>query len=206
MDNAKLRGGYVELNEELWRVVSADGDRRTLHRVDTYPGETAVEFTVAAADLRPARASTLRWYAALRMRRALDEPTGEGGQELRQAAEALAALVLDEDLTDQEGVAVCGYRSSIDEATVVDIDTVTGAGRLRVHINDGVIYDGDPDTDNPPGAHYGGLGWDSARGAWHVRDLRTGDIHTIRAATAEEATRRYLETVSENLLVWAPPA
>ncbi len=69
--------------------------------------------------------------------------------------------MLDADPVDLAEVAVCGYVSDRDGAQVVEIDTTEGTGRVRVVINDGTIYDGDPMTDEPPGEHYGGPGWSS---------------------------------------------
>lgn len=39
-----------------------------------------------------------------------------------------------------------------DGVTVVQIDTTQNPGRLRINFNDGVLWDGDPNTDEPPGA------------------------------------------------------
>jgi hypothetical protein len=48
------------------------------------------------------------------------------------------------------------YEASIfighDGVTVVQIDTPADAGRVRINLNDGPIYDGDPDTDDAPGS------------------------------------------------------
>lgn len=41
--------------------------------------------------------------------------------------------------------------SEIDGATIVQIDTAANTGRIRVFINDGTIYDGDPEIDWPLG-------------------------------------------------------
>ena len=30
----------------------------------------------------------------------------------------------------------------------MQIDTTEGLGRLRINVNDGAVYDGDPETDN----------------------------------------------------------
>lgn len=39
------------------------------------------------------------------------------------------------------------YRSPIDGALVVQIDTTEDTGRVRVNINDGRLWDGDPETE-----------------------------------------------------------
>lgn len=50
--------------------------------------------------------------------------------------------------------------SDIDGTHIVQIDTADNTGRIRVFINDGTIYDGDPETDRPP--------WGVLRGAPRV--------------------------------------
>lgn len=45
------------------------------------------------------------------------------------------------------------YRSDIDGAVVVQIDTTVGeTGHLRVYVNDGDVFDADPDTGKRPAA------------------------------------------------------
>lgn len=44
--------------------------------------------------------------------------------------------------------------SETDGTHLVQIDTADNTGRVRVFINDGTIYDGDPETDEPPGSYY----------------------------------------------------
>lgn len=91
----------------------------------------------------------------------------------------------------------------MDGAHVVQIDTAESVGRVRVFINDGTVYDGDPETDEPPGAHYRGAGWEDGRGLWSVRSLMTGETSTFRATGQADATAQYLDVVASNLLVWA---
>lgn len=40
-----------------------------------------------------------------------------------------------------------------DGVTVVQIDVPPGVGRVRVNLNEGAIWDGDPDTDEAPGEY-----------------------------------------------------
>lgn len=49
-------------------------------------------------------------------------------------------------------IVLSGYVSDVDGAPVVQIDTTEAARRVRVCINDGPVYDGDPTCDRPPGA------------------------------------------------------
>lgn len=39
-----------------------------------------------------------------------------------------------------------------DGVTVVQVDTPTDVGRVRINLNDGPIFDGDPNNDEAPGA------------------------------------------------------
>lgn len=72
--------------------------------------------------------------------------------------------------TPARPVEVGEWVSEIDGAHVMQIDTAQKSGRVRVVINDGTIYDGDPLTDDPPGAHY------AERPEWEKRRLvRAGD-------------------------------
>jgi hypothetical protein len=59
-------------------------------------------------------------------------------------------------LTPAEGITVTCYRGERDNAPVVQIDTETGAGWVRVNLNDGPpLFDGDPELDDAPGAFRG---------------------------------------------------
>lgn len=44
--------------------------------------------------------------------------------------------------------------SALDGVRVVQIDTKTAGGRLRVNLNDAPIWDGDPESDHVPGSYY----------------------------------------------------
>lgn len=46
-------------------------------------------------------------------------------------------------------VLVSAYVSDVDGVPVIQVDTNPGSGRLRVNLNDGTLWDGDPDTDGP---------------------------------------------------------
>lgn len=113
---------------------------------------------------------------------------------LLDSAQRLAALVLDGDAEDQDdAVTVSGFVSDLDAAHVVEIDTTETTGRVRVFINDGTVYDGDPETDAPPGAVIAGC-------------LGCGpDTSTFRATSEADATAQYLDVVASNLLVWSDP-
>lgn len=47
--------------------------------------------------------------------------------------------------TASDMVTVTTYRSEIDGAAVVEIDTTVDGGRLRVNVNDGTVFDADPE-------------------------------------------------------------
>lgn len=199
----------------LYRVVGVQGALRDVRRVETATGVLdGIEMRFLAAELRPVRASVMRRYEALRARRVLAQYRQAAAtdaddfaivEELLDSAQSWAALVLDGPNDDDGAVATSGFVSDIDGAHVVQIDTTEATGRVRVFINDGTVYDGDPETDEPPGAHYRGAGWEDGRRLWNVRSLMTGETSAFRATGQADATAQYLEVVASNLLVWAEP-
>jgi|GEM_PF-5167419 len=46
------------------------------------------------------------------------------------------------------------WNAAHDGVPVVQIDTDGGAGRVRICLNDALIWDGDPDTDERPGRFF----------------------------------------------------
>ena len=152
------------LEDVLCRVVRVEGELRDIRRVGQSSGELeGIEVRFLASELRPASPAALRWDEALRVRAALagwrqavadDDEDVDSLALLVEAAEELAGLILDADTTELAELAVCGYVSDHDGAQVVEIGTTEDTGRVRVLINAGVIYDGTPETDEPPGAHY----------------------------------------------------
>uniref|UniRef100_A0A5Q5BT94 Uncharacterized protein n=2 Tax=unclassified Mycobacterium TaxID=2642494 RepID=A0A5Q5BT94_MYCSS len=209
-----VRTGRVD--GPLYRVVGAQGVLRDVRRVEAATGDLdGIELRFVAAELRPVRPAVARRYEALRARRVLAQWRDAAAtdaedfgivEELLDSAERLAALVLGDGIADPDAaVAVCGWRSDLDGAHVVQIDTTESTGRVRVFINDGAVYDGDPETDEPPGAHYVGPGWQDGRRLWNVRSLMTGETSTFRASGQADATAQYLDVVSSNLLVWEEP-
>jgi hypothetical protein len=48
-------------------------------------------------------------------------------------------------LTEQVPLETCVYRSRVDGAIVVEVETEAGLGRLRITLNDGTVWDGDPE-------------------------------------------------------------
>ncbi|MEW2484525.1 hypothetical protein AB0876_33540 [Mycobacterium sp. NPDC049093] len=216
-------GTYVELaagvtapeglEDCLCCVVAADGDLRDVRRVSQHTGLLeGIEVRFLHAELRSARPESVRRCAGLRLRGALsgwrravadDDEDVDSLAILVEAAEQLADLLSDADPADQAVPAVCGYVSDRDNAHVVEIDTTEATGRVRVVINDGTVYDGDPNTDEPPGQYYDGPAWGGAR-RWKMQSLITGDTGdmTYRARSQEDAIAQYLDTVASNTLVW----
>ena len=157
------------LAEALCRVVRVEGELRDIRRVGLVSGEPeGAEVRLLASELRPVGPSVLRWHEALRLRLAVarwrqavaaDDEDVDTLALLVESAEELADLVIDAGPTGLNELPLCGYVSELDDAQVVEIVATEGTGRVRVYINEGVIYDGDPGSDNPPGAYYDGPGW-----------------------------------------------
>lgn len=51
-------------------------------------------------------------------------------------------------LTEEAPIDVTIYRSPRDGALVVEIDTQVEAGRVRVNLNDGILFDADPESES----------------------------------------------------------
>lgn len=49
-------------------------------------------------------------------------------------------------ITEEAPIEVSVHRSTVDGALVVEIDTTDETGEIRVSINDGLIWEGDPDS------------------------------------------------------------
>lgn len=65
------------------------------------------------------------------------------------------ARLTGEELAELREAMVSVYEARLDPALVVELDTSGWGGRIRVILNDGPVYDGDPETEEPPGS-----GWD----------------------------------------------
>lgn len=73
---------------------------------------------------------------------------------IRALAEGAAERAVADHAGEAAHIDVHGYVSLIDGAAVAQIDTHEANGRVRVFLNDGTIYDGDPETDDAPGQVY----------------------------------------------------
>lgn len=64
------------------------------------------------------------------------------------------ALEAINEYCDQDMVKIAQWNADHDGVHVVQIDTPIGGGRIRVNLNDAPIWDGDPEEDSRPGAHF----------------------------------------------------
>lgn len=61
---------------------------------------------------------------------------------------------LEVELPNGESIVIVAWVSDLDGVNVVQIDTTAGAGRVRVNLNDAPVWDGNPATDEHPGAFF----------------------------------------------------
>lgn len=69
---------------------------------------------------------------------------------IRALATGAAERAVADHAGEAAGIDVHGYVSLIDGAAVAQIDTTESTGRIRVFLNDGTIYDGNPEHDDAP--------------------------------------------------------
>lgn len=92
---------------------------------------------------------------------------------------------------EQDGIEVQLWNAEHDGVRVVQIDTATGSGRIRINLNDAPIWDGDPDTDARPGAHFHDV-WDDESHArtgernWDEQDWPDAPVPLITPEQARE--------------------
>lgn len=70
---------------------------------------------------------------------------------INRVAAALPAPVIDAEVVTPDVVVDTWFGE--DNVPVVQIDTEGGHGRLRINLNDGVVWDGNPETDERPGSY-----------------------------------------------------
>lgn len=78
---------------------------------------------------------------------------------INRVAAALPAPVIDAEVVTPDVVVDTWFGE--DNVPVVQIDTECGHGRLRINLNDGIVWDGDPETDDRPGAHAARHPWEN---------------------------------------------
>ncbi|WP_454116923.1 hypothetical protein [Microbacterium aurum] len=70
---------------------------------------------------------------------------------IRALTEGAAERAVADHAGEAVGIDAWGYSSLYDGAPTVQIDTTEDIGRVCVWLNDGLIYDGDPEYDEAPG-------------------------------------------------------
>ena len=87
----------------------------------------------------------------------LTQALGQGDVDadaIRALAEGAAERAVADHAGEAAGIDVHGYVSLIDGASIAQIDTTESTNHVRVFLNDGTIYDGDPEHDDAPGQVY----------------------------------------------------
>lgn len=80
--------------------------------------------------------------------------------------------------TESGMFSVTVYLSPNDAAPVIEIDTIEGLGEIRVYVNDGQVFAGDPEGEPDPrftlkrdAVHRNWLGiWDNFEGTWYIAE------------------------------------
>ena len=106
----------------------------------------SVELQQIVAETRAAMAADLqaRLDEAEAMLRARQEIIDNMAVELAEMQDAMTELKKAPNGVDVEAYE-SNENSDLPRATVVQIDTVAGSGNLRIYLNDGMIYNGDPE-------------------------------------------------------------
>ena len=47
----------------------------------------------------------------------------------------------------EEKVVVLAYVSDVDGATVIQVDTLADTGQVRIYLNEGIVWSGDPEAE-----------------------------------------------------------
>ena len=85
-----------------------------------------------------------------------------------------------------------------DDTPVVQIDTHRGHGRLRINLNDGVVWDGDPETDERPGKNAELVEWEQR--ALAQAETISRQLDTIRDQTEriDELEAQHADAINES--------
>lgn len=85
-----------------------------------------------------------------------------------------------------------------DDTPVVQIDTHRGHGRLRINLNDGVVWDGDPETDERPGKNAELIEWEQRALAQAETISRQLDTIRDQAERIDELEAQHTDALNES--------
>lgn len=194
------------------RARSAEAEADTLHAAITSAeirARTAerdrdgIEAKLDRALLDARRAHTLRreaQAAQLDSESRIVEVQANALDTINRVAAALPEPVIDAEVVTPDVVVDTWFGE--DNVPVVQIDTECGHGRLRINLNDGVVWDGDPETDERPGAHaepeeFSSEAARAADGATISRQLDTIRDQAARIEELQDALQRHVDSSHE---------
>lgn len=148
------------------RALAAETEAEALHATIT---SAEMRARIARADVARLEEREDRNLDALAVthnaRRQAEDERDQARDELEQARKnaldvitrVTACLPMPDAITDaaviEPGFQIDSYFGAEDNIPVVQIDTIGMNGRCRVNLNDGVIWDGDPEHDERPGSN-----------------------------------------------------
>lgn len=149
---------------EQHEAAARGGERVALHAAATLKRKLGKVIEQAGAWKRRALAAESALELAREQARHREAELVRAGHQQLLEAQARALMTIMDIVEDLRGGRVIDAEVVVpdvevdtwfgeDNTPVVQIDTPLHHGRLRINLNDGVVWDGDPETDERPGAH-----------------------------------------------------
>lgn len=222
---AELRAEKIIEEARRWkrRALAADAEADTLHAAIT-SAEMRARVAERDRDLIERKLDdTLnvlrqnREILATERAERLDAETRISGAQAKALStiEKIASLIPAPEAAERPPFEISTYYGA-DNVPVVEIDTQLIEGRLRINLNDAPIWDGDPETDERPGANAKPHAWEAVTTrnereltgtisrqieAIRDRDARIEELEEDRTEARNElaATCRELDSTAESL-------